>query len=65
MSITRVSDNKHHWSDVVGGTILGAIGSLFTVGSVITINDYLLHTCARRGLSSLARSQKKLNETFT
>lgn len=30
VSITRVSDNKHHWGDVVGGTILGAIGSFFT-----------------------------------
>ena len=29
--MTRVSDNKHHWGDVVGGVIIGAIGTLFTV----------------------------------
>lgn len=30
VSITRVSDNKHHWSDVIAGALLGAIGSIFT-----------------------------------
>ena len=29
--MSRVSDNKHHFSDVLGGAILGAIGALFTV----------------------------------
>lgn len=30
VAMSRVSDNKHHWSDVVGGAILGAIGSFST-----------------------------------
>lgn len=31
VSVTRVSDNKHHWGDVLGGAILGALGTIFTV----------------------------------
>lgn len=30
IAMSRVSDNKHHFSDVLGGAILGAIGALFT-----------------------------------
>ena len=36
VSVSRVSDNKHHWSDVVGGIILGAIGCILTVSTYIT-----------------------------
>ena len=31
VAVSRVSDYKHHWSDVVGGAILGALGCVFTV----------------------------------
>ena len=31
MSISRISDNKHHVGDVVAGALIGAAGTLFTV----------------------------------
>ena len=31
VSISRISDNKHHVGDVVAGALIGAAGTLFTV----------------------------------
>ena len=30
-SLSRVIDNKHHWSDVLAGAVLGFIGAMWTV----------------------------------
>ncbi|VDK39145.1 unnamed protein product [Taenia asiatica] len=31
VGITRISDYKHHWTDVLGGMIIGALVGIFTV----------------------------------
>ena len=37
ISASRVSDYKHHWSDVLGGAILGTSVALLVVGLFISI----------------------------
>lgn len=38
-ALSRVSDYKHHWSDVLAGTILGIITAAITVSQMINCNN--------------------------
>ncbi|ESO95337.1 hypothetical protein LOTGIDRAFT_117144, partial [Lottia gigantea] len=39
ISMSRISDYKHHWSDVLGGSILGIIIALVMVGNYLDLSD--------------------------
>jgi len=38
-ALSRVSDYKHHWSDVLAGTILGITAATITVSQMINCNN--------------------------
>jgi len=38
-ALSRVSDYKHHWSDVLAGTILGITIATITVSQMINCNN--------------------------
>jgi len=38
-ALSRVSDYKHHWSDVLAGTILGITTATITVSQMINCNN--------------------------
>lgn len=38
-ALSRVSDYKHHWSDVLAGTLLGIIAATITVSQMINCNN--------------------------
>lgn len=38
-ALSRVSDYKHHWSDVLAGTILGITVATITVSQMIRCNN--------------------------
>lgn len=39
-ALSRVSDYKHHWSDVLVGTLLGSIIAVITVSQMINCSAY-------------------------
>lgn len=43
-SLTRITDNRHHWWDVVAGLVLGIIAGIYTVSTWITITAYTMPT---------------------
>ncbi|KAL5106196.1 putative phosphatidate phosphatase [Taenia crassiceps] len=40
VGMTRVSDNKHHWTDVLGGMIIGALVGIFTVRYASDVHEF-------------------------
>lgn len=38
-ALSRVSDYKHHWSDVLAGTVLGTAIAIITVSQMINCNN--------------------------
>lgn len=39
-ALSRVSDYKHHWSDVLAGTLLGIAAAAITVSQMFSCNNY-------------------------
>jgi phosphatidate phosphatase len=37
-SVSRVTDHRHHWTDVIGGVILGALFAIYTCH--ILVNNF-------------------------
>ncbi|GIY06861.1 putative phosphatidate phosphatase [Caerostris extrusa] len=56
--VSRIEDNKHHWSDVIGG---------LTVGIIIAIAVFLMTPCNFRREEEVSRREKieKENEKFS
>jgi membrane-associated phospholipid phosphatase len=48
-ALTRISDYMHHWSDVLGGAVLGSIVCFFTV----SVYSFLLFFTAKSLLFGL------------
>ncbi|CUT99282.1 phosphatidate phosphatase [Echinococcus multilocularis] len=40
VGMTRVSDNKHHWTDVLAGMIIGALVGIFTVRYATDVREF-------------------------
>lgn len=57
-SMTRVSDNRHHWWDVLAGTVLGFLFGLFVV--VISCR----HFCLDRAVNVAVSATHVLNESL-
>lgn len=61
-SVSRVTDNRHHWIDVIGGVILGAIFAIYTC-NVLTNNfnriDKLKALVSNVNGSSLAANENR------
>ncbi|BHF76472.1 hypothetical protein SprV_0501957000 [Sparganum proliferum] len=40
VGLSRVSDYKHHWSDVLAGMLLGAAVAIFTLAFASDVNEF-------------------------
>ena len=43
--LSRISDNRHHWNDVLGGGVLGALVALIVVGISVSQARVIEYKC--------------------
>ena len=53
ISVSRISDYHHHWSDVLGGAVVGIIGAILTVSKSKKTNIAQVHNFIRKRYSQL------------
>lgn len=66
-SVSRVTDNRHHWIDVIGGVILGAVFAIYTCK--VLLNNFNRHDKLKPVMSNMNgstnRSVRRLLSTIS
>lgn len=60
-AMTRVSDYKHHWSDVLSGLVIGTITACVVVRLFFILGNYTLLSCFCRKLNAIGASLPALS----